>query len=101
MTSRSDQSIAVSNRDINPSDQLTAAYPDLACLIRNDALSAAFARFETMAVRWKQIYVFSGRLSLIAVLLAMISFDYQITLKNVYGAPPFMAGIAAAFAATG
>ena len=33
--------------------------------------------------------MFFGRLSLIAVLLAMVSFDYQITLKHVYGAPPF------------
>ncbi len=31
----------------------------------------------------------------------MISFDYQITLKHVYGAPPFLAAVAAAFAATG
>jgi hypothetical protein len=101
MNSRINQSIAVNNRDINPSDQLAAAYPDLACLLRNEAISAAFARFETAAVRWKKVYVFSGRLSLIAVLLAMISFDYQITLKNVYGAPAFLAGAAAAFAATG
>ena len=34
---------AVNNRDINPSDQLAAAYPDLACLLRNEAISAAFA----------------------------------------------------------
>ena len=45
--------------------------------------------------------MFFGRLSLIAVLLAMVSFDYQITLKSVYGAPAFLADIAAAFAATG
>ena len=101
MNARRNQSIAVNNRDINPSDQLAAAYPDLKCLLRNDAISQAFARFETMAVRWKRIYIFFGRLSLIAVLLAMVSFDYQITLKNVYGAPAMLAGIAAAFAATG
>jgi hypothetical protein len=52
-------------------------------------------------VHWKRFYVFFGQLSLLAVLLAMVSFDYQITLKNIYGAPSFMAGIAAAFAATG
>jgi hypothetical protein len=101
MNSRRDQSIAVNNRDIDPSDQLIAAYPDLECLLRNDTISAAFARFELSAVHWKRIYVFSGRLSLIAVLLAMVSFDYQITLKNVYGAPAFLADIAAAFAAAG
>src|SRR5665213_3301809 len=101
MNTRRNQSIAVNNRDINPSDQLAAAYPGLACLLRNNAISQAFARFETMAVRWKRLYVFSGRLSLIAVLLAMVSFDYQITLNNVYGAPAFLAGVAAAFAATG
>ena len=72
MNSRRDQSIAVNNRDIDPSDQLAIAYPDLACLIHNDAISAAFARFEKAAVRWKRIYAFSGRISLIAILLAMI-----------------------------
>jgi hypothetical protein len=101
MHSRSDQSIAVVNRDINPSDRLTSAYPDLTCLLRNDSISTTFAGFEKTAVRWKNIYVVFGRLSLIAVMLAMVSFDYQITLKGVYGAPPFLAGIAAAFAATG
>ncbi|HET7085881.1 MAG TPA: hypothetical protein VFI23_13980 [Rhizomicrobium sp.] len=101
MHSRTDQSSAVANRDINPSDHLVAAYPDLACLLRNQAISAAFAGFEESALRWKRIYVFFGRLSLIAVLLAMISYDYQITLKHVYGAPAFLAGIAAAFAAAG
>ena len=101
MGSRSDQSNAVANRDINPSEQLIAAYPDLACLLSNDAISSAFAKFEKLAVRWKRIYVFFGRLSLIAVLLAMVSYDYQITLKSVYGAPHFMAGLAAAIAATG
>jgi hypothetical protein len=101
MHSRSDQAKAVANRDINPSEHLVSAYPDLSCLIRNDAIAQAFAGFETLAVRWKRIYVFFGRLSLIAVLLAMVSYDYQITLKSVYGAPPFLAGLAAAFAATG
>ena len=95
------QTQAVANRDINPSDQLVAAYPDLTCLLRNDAISSAFARYEKLAVRWKRIYVFFGRLSLVAVLLAMVSYDYEITLKNVFGAPPYMAGLAAAFAATG
>jgi hypothetical protein len=101
MHSRNNKSKAVANRDINPSERLVAAYPDLSCLLRNDAISSAFAGFEKLAVRWKRIYVFFGRLSLIAVLLAMVRYDYQITLKNVYGAPPFMAGLAAAFAATG
>jgi len=101
MHSRTDQSNAVANRDINPSDQLVAAYPDLACLLRNEAVSSAFAGYERSAVRWKRIYVFFGRLSLIAVFLAMVSFDYQITLKSVYGPLPFVAGLAAAFAATG
>jgi hypothetical protein len=101
MSSRNDASVVVNNRDVNPSEHLTAAYPDLACLLRNEAISAAFARHETAAVHWKKVYVFCGRLSLIAVLLAMISFDYQITLKEVYGAPRFMASIAAVFAATG
>jgi hypothetical protein len=58
MLSRSDQSNAVANRDINPSGQLVDTYPDLACLLRNDAVSAAFAGFEKLAVRWKRIYVF-------------------------------------------
>jgi hypothetical protein len=80
---------------------LVSAYPDLACLLRNEAVSAAFAGFEKTALRWKRIYVFFGRLSLIAVFLAMVSYDYQITLKHVYGAPAFLAVIAAAFAAIG
>jgi hypothetical protein len=101
MTSRRDESQAVNNRDINPSDHLAAAYPDLTCLLRNEAISTAFAHYEAAALRWKGIYVFSGRLSLIAVLLAMISFDYQITLKSVYGSPAFMGSVAAVFAATG
>ncbi len=101
MHSRTDRSNAVANRDVNPSDQLVATYPELACLLRNEAISAAFAGYEKQAVRWKRIYAFFGRLSLIAVLLAMISYDYQITLKTVYGAPHFLAVIAAIFAATG
>jgi len=100
MHSRTDQSTAVSNRDINPSDRLVVAYPDLACLVRNEAISAAFAGFEKMALRWKGMYVFFGRLSLVAIMLAMVSLDYQITLKSVYGAP-FLAGLAAAFAGIG
>lgn len=101
MYARNNQTMAVANRDINPSDQLVAAYPDLACLLRNEAISTAFAGFEKSAVRWKRIYVFFGRLSLVAVFLAMVSYDFQITLRNVYGAPPFLAGLAAAFAGTG
>jgi hypothetical protein len=96
-----DQSIAVNNRDVNPSDHLAAAYPDLACLLRNEAISEAFAGFEDRALRWKGIYMFFGRLSLIAVMLAMVSFDYQITLTSIYGTPPFLNSVAAAFAATG
>jgi hypothetical protein len=101
MRSRSDRSNAVANRDINPSDQLVSAYPDLTCLLRNEAVSTAFAGYEKSAVRWKRIYVFFGRLSLIAVFLAMVSFDYQITLQRVYSPLPFLAGLGAAFAATG
>jgi len=96
-----DQSIAVNNRDIYPSEQLTDAYPELACLVRNEAVSAAFARFEKTAVLWKRVYVLFGRLSLVAVLLAMIIFDYQITLKTVYGAPAFLASLGAMFAGLG
>lgn len=101
MHSRMDQSGAVANRDVNPSDQLIATYPDLQCLLRNEAIATAFAASEKAALRWKWVYVFFGRLSLIAVFLAMVSFDYQITLKNIFGAPPFLAGLAAAFAASG
>ena len=43
----------------------------------------------------------SGGYMLVAVLLAMISFDYQITLKSIYGAPPFLAAAAAVFAGAG
>jgi hypothetical protein len=96
-----DPSAATANRDINPSDDLAAVYPRLTCLLHNDAVSRAFMDYEKTAVRWKRIYTFFGRLSLIAILLAMVSFDYQITLKSVYGAPPILAGIAAAFAAIG
>lgn len=101
MHAPSNTTSAVANRDINPSQQLIGTYPDLACLLRNEAVSQAFAGYERLAVRWKRVYVFFGRLSLIAVLLAMVSYDYQITLKHVYGAPSFMAGLAAAFAAAG
>ncbi len=101
MDARRDLASAVANRDINPSEQLVAAYPDVACLIQNEAISQAFAGYEKSAVRWKRIYVFFGRLSLIAVMLAMVSYDYQITLKNVYGAPPILVGLAATFAACG
>ena len=101
MNLQRDQSIAVNNRDIYPSEQLTDAYPELACLVRNEAVSAAFARFEKTAVLWKRVYVLFGRLSLVAVLLAMIIFDYQITLKTVYGAPAFLASLGAMFAGLG
>jgi hypothetical protein len=101
MNLQSDQSNAVQNRDVNPSARLTNAYPELACLVRNKAISEAFGRFERMAVRWKHIYIFFGRLSLIAVLLAMIIFDYQITLKTIYGAPKLLAGIGSVFAGIG
>src|ERR1700733_4463933 len=101
MHSPHSQSHAVANRDVNPADHLVDAYPGLACLLRNEAISAAFAGYEKSALRWKKFYVFFGRLSLIAVFLAMVSFDYQITLKAVYGAPPLLAGIAAVFATAG
>jgi hypothetical protein len=101
MATRNIASKTVHNRDINPSDQLAASHPALACLISNDVIAAKFAEYETRAVRWKRIYGILGRVSLIAVLLAMISFDYQITLKTVYGAPVFLARLAAVFAATG
>ncbi len=101
MHSRTDQSNTVANRDINPSQQLVAAYPDLACLLGNQAISMAFAGFEKTAVRWKRIYVFFGRLSLIAVFLAMVCFDYQTTLQRVYGGLPYLIGLGAAFAAAG
>jgi len=101
MHARTDQTNGVANRDINPSEQLVSAYPELTCLLHNEAISDAFAGYEKSAVRWKRIYVFFGRLSLIAVFLAMVSYDYQITLKNVYGPLPFLVGLAAAFAGTG
>ena len=101
MHSRADHSKAVANRDIDPSDQLVETHPELECLLHNSAISIAFAGFEKSALRWKLIYTFFGRLSLVAVLLAMMSYDYQITLKHIYGAPPFLVGIAAAFAAAG
>jgi len=85
MHSRRDQASAVANRDINPSDQLVTAYPDVACLIQNEAISQAFASYEKSALRWKRIYVFFGRLSLIAVMLAMVSYDYQITVHRSSG----------------
>jgi hypothetical protein len=101
MNAHGDPSAAIGNRDINPSEQLIATYPDLTCLLRNKAVSAAFAGFEKTAIRWKRVYMFFGRLSLIAVLLAMVSFDYQITLKTIYGAPAFMSDLGVLFAATG
>lgn len=101
MHARNDQTSAVANRDVNPSEQLLATYPDLECLLRNEAVSAAFAGYEEQAVRWKRLYVFFGRLSLVGVMLAMVSYDYQITLKHVYGAPAFLPVLAAIFAATG
>jgi len=101
MHSRNDRTSAVANRDVNPSDQLVTTYPDLACLLRNEPIATAFAGYEKQALRWKRVYVFFGRLSLVGVMLAMVSYDYQITLKHVYGAPPFLAALAAAFAATG
>lgn len=101
MHSRLYQTEVVANRDVNPSDQLVRTYPDLACLLRNEAISVAFAGYEERALRWKRFYTFFGRLSLVAVMLAMVSFDYQITLKHAYGGSSFLAGIAAAFAATG
>lgn len=101
MHSPRDQTRVIANRDVNPSDQLVTTYPELACLLRNEAIAKAFAGFEDKALRWKRFYTFFGRLSLIAVMLAMVSFDYQITLKHTYGAPSLLAGLAAAFAATG
>lgn len=89
MHSRADHSKAVANRDIDPSDQLVETHPELECLLHNSAISIAFAGFEKSALRWKLIYTFFGRLSLVAVLLAMMSYDYQITLKHIYGAPIF------------
>ena len=51
------RSIPVNNRDVNPSDQMVTAYPDLTCLLRNEAISQAFAGFEDRALRWKGIYM--------------------------------------------
>ena len=101
MRTEGDPSVAIANRDINPAEQLVASYPGLASLLRNDGISRAFAVYEKNAVRWKRTYMFFGRLSLIAVLLAMVSFDYQITLKSTYGAPAFLSGLGVLFATTG
>jgi len=77
MNSRSYRPVMVNNRDVNPSQQLVSAYPDIACLLQNEAISAAFARYEAMAVHWKRVYVFCGRWSLVAVLLAMVEGEFR------------------------
>jgi hypothetical protein len=78
--SGSDASKVVANRDIGAAADLAKAHPHLAPLIENAAISQAFSRRERAAVRWKRLYEVFGRLGLVCVLLAMVAFDYQITI---------------------
>ena len=52
------------NRDINPAEDLSEAYPALRPLIFNEPIAKAFAEQEDAANFWKRIYQSSGNIAL-------------------------------------
>jgi hypothetical protein len=89
------------NRDINPAEDLAVAYPALRPLIFNEPIAQAFAEQEDAANFWKQMYQASGNTALICIFIAMIVFDYQVTLQSHYGAPRALAPLSALLVAIG
>jgi hypothetical protein len=89
------------NRDIDPSDKLAHAYPELGALIVNRAVSEAFAARERAAVKWKRRHSRLGKAALLAILLVMLVLDYRLTLAKHYGGEDPLAIIGACAAAVG
>lgn len=89
------------NRDINPTEDLSQAYPALRPLIFNEPISRAFAQQEDAAKFWKRIYQTCGNTALICIFVAMIVFDYQVTLQSSYGTSPLLAPLSALLVAVG
>lgn len=101
MENFSNGSKVIVNRDINATSELLEAYPAFAPLIDNARIAEAFARHEQAAIKWKALYERLGRAGLICVLLAMIVFDYQVTLQHLYGNPDFLNALGAGLAILG
>jgi hypothetical protein len=101
MENFSNGSRIVANRDINATSDLGEAYPALSPLIDNIRIADAFALHERAAIKWKRIYERLGRAGLLCVLLAMIVFDYQVTLQHLYGNPDFLNAAGAGLAILG
>jgi hypothetical protein len=101
MENFSNGSKVIVNRDINATSELLEAYPAFAPLIDNVRIAEAFARHERAAIKWKALYERLGRAGLICVLLAMIVFDYQVTLQHLYGNPDFLNALGAGLAILG
>jgi hypothetical protein len=78
--SRRENGVEVFNRDVDPSDEFAAAFPNLQPLILNPAISKAFAQREKAAVRLKRLYVRLGSMGLICVFVVMTAAAYQFTL---------------------
>jgi hypothetical protein len=89
------------NRDINPAEDLSVAYPALRPLIFNEPIAKAFAEQEDAANFWKRIYQSSGNIALACIFIAMLVFDYQVTLQSHYGASPLLAPLSALLVAVG
>src|SRR5580698_3258135 len=89
------------NRDINPAEELSVAYPALRPLIFNEPIAQAFAQKEEEANSWKRLYQSCGNIALVCIFIAMIVFDYQVTLQSHYGAWRLFAPLSALLVAIG
>jgi hypothetical protein len=98
---RQKKGVEVFNRDIDPSEDFAAAFPNLRPLIINTLISSAFAERETAAARLKRLYVRLGSVGLICVFVVMMSSAYQFTLGNMYGFPRGLTWACACVAAIG
>src|SRR5579862_6795698 len=94
-------SSVIDNRDIHASLLLSETFPALKPLIDNEPLSKAFDQHNAEAIRWKSIYEQFGAIGLFCVFLAMVIFDYQVTLQPLYGGSALLNGLSAALAAMG
>jgi hypothetical protein len=101
MSIEANGSSVIDNRDIHASRALSDTFPALKPLIDNELLSNAFDRHNAAAIRWKLIYVQLGSIGLLCVLLAMVIFDYQVTLQPLYGSVAFLSGLSATLVGAG
>src|SRR5437016_2755425 len=91
----------VFNRDMQPSEHLIRAFPQLEPILDNTALLHAFLIHERSAVRWKRVHGLLGRTALLCLLMGMAFFDYELTLSPLYHVTQIAPLAAAVLAGTG